>query len=140
MAATSMPVIRRQWCYAMEAAADLSFEHYRDALPPGDPFERAARLKKVQRLMDKFAAYAETIRTDAQALRTAALYWVSRDMVDVVLEASKSLPEWSPEAAMPAATGLLCWAKSAGTITSGVPTTRSGRRRSQEPRSHRTPP
>lgn len=34
-AATSMPVIRRQWCDAMEAAAELSFEHYRDALPQG---------------------------------------------------------------------------------------------------------
>ncbi|MBZ4522158.1 hypothetical protein [Mycobacterium avium] len=121
-AATSMPMIRRQWCYAMEAAADLSFEQYRDALPPGAAPERAARLKKIQRLMDKFAVYAETIRTEAQALRTAELYWVSRDMVDVVLDASKSLPEWTPEAAMPAATGLLCWAKSAGTVASGVPT------------------
>lgn len=47
---------------------------------------------------------------------------MSRDMVDVVLEASKSLPEWTPQAAMPAASGLLCWAKSAGTVSSGVPT------------------
>jgi hypothetical protein len=118
-AATSMPVIRRQWCHAMEAAADLGFEPYRNALPPNAP---AAQVKKLQRLMDKFAAYADTIRTEAQALRSAELYWVSRDMVDVVLEASQSLPEWTPQAAMPAAAGLLCWAKSAGTVPSGVPT------------------
>lgn len=79
-------------------------------------------MKKLQRLMDKFTVYADTMRTEAQALRTAELYWVSRDMVDVVLEASKSLPEWTPQAAMPAAAGLLCWAKSAGTVASGVPT------------------
>lgn len=118
-AATSVPVIRRQWCNALEAAADLTFEEYRAALPPDAP---AAQMKKVQRLMDKFAVYADTMRTEAQALRGAELYWVSRDMVDVVLEASKSLPEWTPQAAMPAATGLLCWAKSAGTVSSGVPT------------------
>lgn len=121
-AATSMPVIRRQWCNAIEAAADLSFEEYRDALPPGAPPERVARMKKLQRLIDKFAVYADTMRTEAQALRTAELYWVSRDMVDVTLEASKSLPAWTPEATIPAATGLLCWAKSAGTVSSGVPT------------------
>ncbi|KPN48850.1 hypothetical protein AN931_22955 [Mycobacterium intracellulare subsp. chimaera] len=121
-AATSMPDIRRQWCYALEAAADLSFEEYRNALPPGAPPERVAQMKQIQRLMDKFTAYAETIRSEAQALRTAELYWVSRDMVDVVLEAAKSLPEWTPQIAMPAATGLLCWAKSAGTVSSAVPT------------------
>ena len=121
-AATSMPIIRRQWCYAMEAAADLTFEEYRNALPPGAPPERVAQMRKIERLIDKFAATADTIRTEAAALRTAELYWVSRDMVDVALEASKSLPEWTPEAAMPAATGLLCWAKSAGTVSSGVPT------------------
>ncbi|GAB5010071.1 hypothetical protein JHV666_25370 [Mycobacterium avium subsp. hominissuis] len=114
-----MPVIRRQWCNAIEAAADVSFEEYRDALPPDTP---RAQMKKLQRLMDKFTVYADTMRTEAQALRTAELYWVSRDMVDVVLEASKSLPEWTPQAAMPAAAGLLCWAKSAGTVASGVPT------------------
>lgn len=118
-AATSLPVIRRQWCNAIEAAADVSFEEYRDALPPGTP---RAQMKKLQRLMDKFTVYADTMRTEAQALRSAELYWVSRDMVDVVLEASKSLPEWTPQAAMPAPTGLLCWAKSAGTVSSGVPT------------------
>lgn len=117
-----MPDIRRQWCYALEAAADLSFEEYRNALPPGAPPERVAQMKQIQRLMDKFTAYAETIRSEAQALRTAELYWVSRDMVDVVLEAAKSLPEWTPQIAMPAATGLLCWAKSAGTVSSAVPT------------------
>lgn len=117
-----MPVIRRQWCNAIEAAADVSFEEYREALPPGAPIEQVARMKKLQRLMDKFAVYAETMRTEAHALRGAELYWVSRDMVDVVLHASKSLPEWTPEAAMPASAGLLCWAKSAGTVSSAVPT------------------
>lgn len=118
-AATSMPVIRRQWCNALDAAADLTFEEYRAALPPDAP---AAQVKMVERLIDKFAVTAETIRAEAQALRSAELYWVSRDMVDVVLDASKSLPEWTPQLAMPAANGLLCWAKSAGTVTSGVPT------------------
>lgn len=120
-AATSMPVIRRQWCYAMEAAAGISFDEHMAPLPPGASAGEVAQAKKIERLVAKFAATAEVIRAEAQALRGAELYWVSRDMVDVVLEAADSLPEWTPALAMPASTGLLCWAKSAGAVAAGTP-------------------
>jgi len=54
--------------------------------------------------------------TEADAIRDAELYWVSRDMVDVALDAADSLPEWTPAIAAPCPTGLLCWAKPAGVV------------------------
>ncbi len=120
-AATSLPVIRRQWCNAMDAVAGISFDEYQIPPPPGASAADVARAKKLEWLVAKFAATAEVIRAEAQALRGAELYWVSRDMVDVVLDASRSLPEWTPALATPATTGLLCWAKSAGTVSAGTP-------------------
>ncbi|ETA91842.1 hypothetical protein O982_24980 [Mycobacterium avium 10-5581] len=43
--------------------------------------------------MAKFESIAPVMRAEAQALRGAELYWVSRDMVDVVRQAADSLPE-----------------------------------------------
>lgn len=119
-AATSMADIRRQWCNAMDAVAAISFDEYL-VPPPGASAGDVAQAKKIERLVAKFEATAETIRAEAQALRSAQLYWVTRDMVDVVLDAARSLPEWTPSLALPAPTGLLCWAKSAGTVPAGSP-------------------
>lgn len=121
-AATSVPTIRRQWCNALEASADLSFDHYKVAPPPNASAHDIAASKKIDRLITSFTAFAATMKAEAQALRTAELYWVARDMVDVVLGAAASLPEWTPAAALPAPTGMLCWAKSAGTVPAGLPT------------------
>lgn len=120
-AATSVPTIRRQWCNALEASADLSFDQYKTPPPPDASAHDIAAAKKIQRLIASFAGAAATMRAEAQALRTAELYWVARDMVDVVLDAAASLPEWTPVAALPAPTGMLCWAKSAGTVPAGTP-------------------
>ncbi|CDO91197.1 hypothetical protein AWC29_01220 [Mycobacterium triplex] len=119
-AATSVPIIRRQWCSALEATAEISFDQYKVPPPPDASAHDIATAKRIQRLIARFADTAPIIRAEAQALRTAELYWVARDMVDVVLDAAQSLPEWTPAAALPAPTGMLCWAKSAGTVPSGT--------------------
>lgn len=120
-AATSVPLIRRQWCNALEAAAEISFDQYKASPPPNSPAAAdPAAVRRIQRLVAKFESIAPVMRAEAQALRGAELYWVSRDMVDVVRQAAVSLPEWTPAAALPAPVGLLCWAKSAGTVSSGL--------------------
>lgn len=120
-AATSVPLIRRQWCNALEATAEISFEQYNVPPPPNASAHDIATARRLQRLITRFAETSPIIRAEAQALRTAELFWVARDMVDVVLDAAQSLPEWTPAAALPAPTGMLCWAKPAGTVPSGVP-------------------
>lgn len=119
-AATSVPVIRRQWCNALDATAEISFDRYSAPPPPNASAQDVATARRLQRLIKKFAETSPIIRAEAQALRTAELFWVARDMVDVVLDAAQSLPEWTPAAALPAPTGMLCWAKPAGTVPSGV--------------------
>lgn len=120
-AATSVPLIRRQWCNALEAVAEISFDQYKAPPPPNSPAAAdPAAVRRIQRLVAKLESIAPTISAEAQALRGAELYWVSRDMVDVVRQAADSLPEWTPAAALPAPVGLLCWAKSAGTVSSGL--------------------
>jgi hypothetical protein len=47
----------------------------------------------LQRLQAKLAESLAQMRTEAEAIRGAELYWVSRDMVDVALDAADSLPE-----------------------------------------------
>jgi len=64
----------------------------------------------------KLAESIDDMRREQQRLAEAELYWVSRDMVDVVVGASETLPEWTPALAVPAPAGLLCWAKPAGRI------------------------
>lgn len=118
-AATSVPDIRRQWCHALDACAEVSFDQYKTPPPPNASAQDIATAKKLEQLIASFAGAAATMRAEAHALRTAELYWVSRDMVDVVLDAAASLPEWTPAAALPAPNGMLCWAKSAGTVPGG---------------------
>jgi hypothetical protein len=110
-AATSVPDIRRQWCRALY---DVIEQHSEGLLPhPGVP-EGSRRL---QRMQEKLAAAIRT--TEADALAATELYWVSRDMVDVVMSSSGTLPEWTPALAAPAPHGFLCWAKPAGSVPYG---------------------
>jgi hypothetical protein len=120
-AATSMPEMRRQWCNAIDAVANVTFDSYDVELPPNAPAQLVASRKRIERMKIKLAEAAAVMKTESRALRGAALYWVTRDMVDVVLDAARSLPEWIPGLAAPAPTGLLCWAKSAGTVPYGKP-------------------
>lgn len=43
-------------------------------------------------------------------VRQADLYWVSRDMTALALDASTDMPAWTVAAALPCPTGLLMWA------------------------------
>lgn len=59
-------------------------------------------------------------RNDARLLHRAELYWVTRDMTQVATAAAPTLPAWTPLAALPCPTGLLCWARPAArTVVSG---------------------
>lgn len=63
------------------------------------------------------------VREEVDALGSAPMYWVARHMVEPSMAASKTLPSWSPSAAEPAPSGLLCWAKPAGLVPYGDPAT-----------------
>lgn len=76
----------------------------------------AAHVRKFRRLTAKLTESLDGMRDELQGLRRAQLYWVSRDMVPVAVEAAQTLPEWTPALAMPVEAGLLCWAKPAGTV------------------------
>lgn len=111
-AAISVPDIRRHWCNAL----DLTITRHSEALT-SDGIGQGDR--RMQRLQDKLASAIEIMEAEAHALRDAQLYWVSRDMVDVVRNAAHTLPEWTPALAFPAPNGLLCWAKPAGEVPYG---------------------
>ncbi|WP_280404946.1 hypothetical protein [Nocardia brasiliensis] len=57
----------------------------------------------------------ETIRQakrDLSALPNAPLYWVTPNLVDLVVHAAGTeMPDWTPTLAMPSPTGLMLWAK-----------------------------
>jgi hypothetical protein len=115
-APTSVPEIRRHWCNAIDA---LAVKHSAALEPPSGEFTSAAGARYQQRRQATAAKLAEEIRhmqAEAEALRGAELYWVARDMVDVVIGAADTLPAWSPALVAPALTGLLCWAKPAGAV------------------------
>ncbi len=84
---------------------------------------KRATTDAIARLRDQpggedLAAQAEAELT---TITDSTLYWVSRNMVDVATSAAKTLPEWSPSAAIPDAFGLLAWAKPAGVFDWPVP-------------------
>ena len=117
-AATSVPEIRRQWCNALYATV----ERHSQALEEPDPASAdTAASKRLARMTAKLAQAIEHMNVEAEALSRTELYWVARDMVDVAVDAADTLPEWSPALAAPALTGLLCWAKPAGTVPYSLP-------------------
>ena len=54
---------------------------------------------------------AEMERRHALHFRAAELYWVTRDMTRVALDASTDMPPWTPSAVIPVPIGLLIWAE-----------------------------
>ncbi len=109
-APTSLPLMRRQMCENLGAALAHIPLAADQAAQAGDH--------------DTAAQYLQTIADadrDIADLKAAELYWVARNMVDLAVDAAASLPEWSPRAAMPVESGLLCWAKPSGTFRWPVP-------------------
>lgn len=115
-AATSVPEIRGRWCNALDAMADGQAEMI--ASPP-EGGAAAGVAKRIERMQEKATAALEVMRSEAAALRGAELYWVARSMVDAAVGAAATLPAWTPALAMPSPTGMLCWARPAGTVTDG---------------------
>ena len=92
-----VPDMRRQWCNAL----DTLVERQSAALAePSDASGEGAR--RLQRLQAKLAESLSQMSAEADAIKSASLFWVSRDMVDVALDAADSLPEWTPAIAAPA--------------------------------------
>ena len=56
--------------------------------PPGDAAADSAGAKRLRRMQAKLADTIEQMKVEANALRGAELYWVARDMVDVVVGAA----------------------------------------------------
>lgn len=110
-----MPEMRQRLCNAF---GDLIRNHstaLRDDLEDQARYTRA-QLRKRESMLAKLADSIEEMRYELDALNRAELFWVSRDMVPTVVQAAASLPEWTPELALPAAAGLLCWARPAGDL------------------------
>ncbi|WP_241473858.1 hypothetical protein [Mycolicibacterium neoaurum] len=111
--APAMPEIRA----ALRRGFIDMIERHSEALVD-DPDLRSARnpaqLRRRNNLARDLAAALDEMRTEVKALDRSALYWVARDMVPVVMSAAESLPEWTPDLAMPSEAGMLCWAKPAG--------------------------
>lgn len=87
-AATSVPDIRRHWCTAL----DRTIERFSEGLEPmagGD----GPGSRRLERMQTKLATEMQIMKAEAQAVREAELFWVSRDMVDLALDAAVSLPE-----------------------------------------------
>ncbi|AGB27236.1 hypothetical protein Mycsm_07140 (plasmid) [Mycobacterium sp. JS623] len=115
-AATSVPEVRRQWTRALDQLVERFTEQ---GLTPPEHTTDTAGVRKLARMQSKLAAEMQIMTAETDALRQADLYWVSRDMVDVALDAATSLPEWSPSMCWPSHNGLLCWAKPAGVVPYG---------------------
>jgi hypothetical protein len=113
-AATSVPDIRRHWCTAL----DRTIERFSEGLAPMTDADGPGA-RRLERMQAKLGTEMQIMKAETQAIRDAELFWVSRDMVDMALDAAATLPEWTPALVIPAPTGLLCWAKPAATVPYG---------------------
>ncbi|EHB48720.1 hypothetical protein MycrhDRAFT_5561 [Mycolicibacterium rhodesiae JS60] len=111
-APTSIPEMRRQFCNALEAT--IAYQSTAVDEPP--PTSTPGKARHLQRMTAKLAESLQQMSDEVEVLRSAELYWVSRDMVDVAVQASESLPEWTPAATLPAPNGVMCWGKPADVI------------------------
>lgn len=112
-AAISVPDIRRQWVHAVRQVID----QHSQGLPE---FGRPAKDKRMERMQEKLAEAITAMKAEAEALAVADMYWVSRDMVDIVAAAADSLPAWTPALAAPSSNGFLCWAKPMASMPYGA--------------------
>jgi hypothetical protein len=98
---------------------DQIVDRVSEGLAPAEPGTPAAGNRRLERTQAKLATEIEIMKSENTALRGAELFWVARDMVDVSVDAASTLPEWTPALVTPAPSGLLCWAKPAGTVPYG---------------------
>jgi hypothetical protein len=59
----------------------------------------------------ELAVQIDQTRRDLERYRESELFWVTRDMTRVAMDASTDIPAWIPATTVPAATGLLIWAE-----------------------------
>ena len=59
----------------------------------------------------ELAGQIDQTRRDLERYRESELFWVTRDMTRVAMDASTDIPAWIPATTVPAATGLLIWAE-----------------------------
>jgi hypothetical protein len=59
----------------------------------------------------ELAVEVDLTRRDLERYRESELFWVTRDMTRVAMDASTDIPEWTPATTVPAPTGLLIWAE-----------------------------
>ena len=118
-AATSVPEIRRQWCNALAA----TIQRHTISLDALTAETARVNIEAYDRLRAKLSDAISAVQAEADALRNAQLYWVARDMVGLAVGAAATLPSWTPAEAIPAPTGLLCWARPAGVVPFGNPAT-----------------
>lgn len=102
---------------ALRGALATVIDHHSAALHDGGGVAGSvAQRRRRDKLAHDLADTLDELRREVLAVERAGLYWVSRDMVPVVIDAARTLPEWTPELALPVEAGLLCWAKPAGRI------------------------
>jgi hypothetical protein len=53
----------------------------------------------------------ERTQRDLERYRESELFWVTRDMTRIAMDASTDIPPWTPATTIPAPTGLLIWAE-----------------------------
>jgi hypothetical protein len=111
-AATSMPMLRRHWCNAI----NTRIAHHSSMLqrPPSEA--AAAHKESFERLQSKVSDAIAHTTSEVEALHDARMYWVARDMVQLAVAAGADLPAWTPGEALPSPKGFLCWAKPAGLV------------------------
>ena len=100
-------------------ALDQIVDRFSEGLAPPEPGTVGAGNRRLERTQAKLATEIEIMKAENNALRGAELFWVARDMVDVSMDAASTLPEWTPALVTPSPSGLLCWAKPAGTVPYG---------------------
>ncbi len=110
------PAVPEQRAALRDAFAALVAQHSTALLDDTGVPRGAAQQRHRDTLVRGLAESLDGMRREVQAIERAALFWVSRDMVPVCVQAAATLPEWTPEVALPAETGLLCWATPAGVI------------------------
>jgi len=59
----------------------------------------------------ELAAEIHQTQQDLERYRGSELFWVTRDMTRVAMDASSDIPPWTPATTIPASTGLLVWAE-----------------------------
>lgn len=121
-APTELPRMRRELFLAAEEAADRAVSDPKVAARyQADEEKFAAHVAKTDPAMAQqlrsrppllgLHTLADMERRHALHFRAAELYWVTRDMTRVALDASTDMPPWTPSAVIPVPIGLLIWAE-----------------------------